>query len=280
MNSAGRAAGAGPLTGGVMGTVGVVCAVVGLLGAGLLRRLPVRGRAEGLSAAGVAAVRGGARAALAVVAVELHRAGTVEVGRSGRLRRLVHSTPGRGATPLHRALWAALGRELSLTDAAVTPAVRRARAELLADLAGRGLRCGRARLAASTLLALASGGTAVVLAVRGDLATGLPLAALALAVPCTPARTLAGHRLLRTLRRRHPLPGAEAAQATDPAEAGLLTALHGRRALRLLAPQFAALSGLLGRRTARETVARSEGDAFGFGTVSTSVLSSGDSHGV
>ncbi|WP_158715170.1 hypothetical protein [Kitasatospora phosalacinea] len=266
-----------------MGTVGVVYAVVGLLGAWLLRRLPVRGRTEGLSAAGVAAVRGGGRAALAVVAVELWRAGAIEVGRSGRLRRLVHSAPGRGTAPLHRALRSALGRELSLADAAVAPAVRRARAELLAEMAGRGLRCGRARLAASALLALASAGTAVALAVRGDLATGLPLAALALAVPFTPARTPAGHRLLRDLRRLHPLPEADAAANaaadTDPAEAGLLTALHGRRALRLLAPGFAAPAGLLGRRTARETVARSEGDAFGFGTVPTSVLSSGDSHG-
>ncbi|MFD7733992.1 hypothetical protein ACFV6F_26885 [Kitasatospora phosalacinea] len=262
-----------------MGTVGVVYAVVGLLGAGLLRWLPVRGRTEGLSAAGVAAVRGGGRAALAVVAVELWRAGTIEVGRSGRLRRLVHRAPGRGTAPLHRALRSALGRELSLADAAVAPAVRRARAELLAEAAGRGLRCGRARLAASALLALASGGTASALAVRGDLATGLPLAVLAAAVLCAPARTLAGHRLLRALRRLHPLPGAEEAKGADPADAGLLTALHGRRALRLLAPEFAAPAGLLGRRTARETVARSEGDAFGFGTVSTTVLGSSDSHG-
>ncbi|MFB7948544.1 hypothetical protein ACFC6L_26910 [Kitasatospora phosalacinea] len=102
---------------------------------------------------------------------------------------------------------------------------------------------------------------------------------LALAVPFAPARPLAGHRLLRDLRRLHPLPGTAEARGADPAEAGLSATLHGRRALRLLAPEFAALAGLLGRRTARETVARSGGDAFGFGTVPTSVLSSGDSHG-
>jgi hypothetical protein len=70
-----------------------------------------------------------------------------------------------------------------------------------------------------------------------------------------PARTLAGHRLLREQRRSHPLAGAA---ALGPEKAGLLTALHGRRALRLLLPGFAAQAALLGGRAARESVARDD----------------------
>ncbi|MFE6865450.1 hypothetical protein ACFVFS_02720 [Kitasatospora sp. NPDC057692] len=229
--------------------------MAGLVGAGLLRWLPAGGRPDGLTAVGLAGVRGGPKAALAVAVVELHLAEVVDTDRYGRLRRVVHTGPGRDATPLHRAVWAAVGRDLSLADAAVTPPVRRAQEEAVADLARRGLRCGRARLAAAGLLALAAGGTAVAVAAQGSLWTGLPPALLSLAVLCAPARTLAGHRLLRGMRRRHPLPGTAPA---EPEETGLLAALHGRRALRLLVPAFAARTGLLGARTARETVARSD----------------------
>ncbi|GAA2102278.1 hypothetical protein GCM10009759_36700 [Kitasatospora saccharophila] len=253
-----------------MGSIGVLCAAAALVVAGLLRWLPVRGRPEGLTAVGVAGLRGGRAAAPAVAAVELHLAGTVGVGRFGRMRRLVHSGPGRGLTPLHRALWAAFGRELALADAARTPTARRAGDELLADLTARGLRCGRARLAAAVVAALAACGTAVAVAVRGNLVAGLPSAVLALAVLAAPARTLAGHRLLRALRRRHPLPTGSGAEVESGAgaleERGLLVALHGRRAMRLLAPEFAARTALLGGRALRETVVREDPAPYGYST--------------
>lgn len=243
-----------------MGSIGVVCVVAGLVGAGLLRWLPLRGRADDLTAVGVAGVRGGSKAALTVAIVELHLAEAIEVGRSGRLRRVMHTSPGRDVTVLNRAAWTVFGREMSLADAAVAPAVRRAREEVRAELAERGLRCGRVRLAVAGLLILATGSTAVSVAVQGSPWAGLPLAVLSLAVLCAPVRTLAGHRLLREMRRLHPLPGDTLA---GPEEIGLLTALHRRRALRLLAPEFAACAGLLRDRTACETVARTEGDSYG-----------------
>ncbi|MFG2918484.1 TIGR04222 domain-containing membrane protein [Kitasatospora sp. NPDC048298] len=254
-----------------MGSIGVVCAVAGLVGAGLLRWLPVRGRTDGLTAAGVAGVRGGSKAALKVAVVELHLAGAIDVGRLGRLRRVVHTGPGRDVTSLHRAVWKAFGRELSLADAAAAPAVRRAREEMRAELAGRGLRCGQARLTVAGLLALAAGGTGVAIAAQEAFWAGVPLAVLSLTVLCAPARTLAGGKLLREMRRLHPLPGATPA---GPEEIGVLAALHGRRALRLLLPEFAARAGLLSGRAARETVARTEGDSYGSSALS------GDGEGV
>ncbi|WP_330300418.1 TIGR04222 domain-containing membrane protein [Streptomyces sp. NBC_00503] len=248
-----------------MGSIGVVCVVIGLVGAGLLRWLPARGRAVGLTAVGVAGVRGGSKAALTVAVVELHLAGAIEVGRPGRLRRVVHTSPGRDVTALNRAAWTVFGREISLADAAIAPAVWRAREELRAELAERGLRCGRARLAVAGLLILATGSTAVAVAVQGSPWAGLPPAVLSLAVLCAPVRTLAGHRLLREMRRLHPLPGDTPA---GPEEIGLLVALHGRRALRLLGPEFAVRAGLLGDRAARETVARTEGDSYGHSALS------------
>ncbi|SDT04180.1 TIGR04222 domain-containing protein [Streptomyces sp. TLI_053] len=242
-----------------MGSIGVLGAVAGLVVAGLLRWLPVRGRTSGLPAVGVAGVRGGSKAALTVAVVELHLAEVIDTGRAGQLRRVAHSGPGRNVTSLHRAAWTVLGRNLSLADAAAAPAVRRARQELNAELAGRGLRCGRARSTLAGLLALAACATAVAVAAQGALRTGLSLAVLSLAVLCGPARTLAGHRLLRELRRRHPRPAAVPAA---PAETGLLVALHGRRALRPLVPEFAARAGLLGGRAVRETVARSGGGPY------------------
>ncbi|MFF0387643.1 TIGR04222 domain-containing membrane protein [Kitasatospora sp. NPDC004615] len=248
--------------------IGVVCAVTGLVGAGLLRWLPVRGRVDGLTAVEVAGVRGGSKAALGVAVVELHLAGAIDAGSRGRLRRVVHTGPGRDVTVLHRAVWTAFGRDLSFADAAAAPAVRRARDELGAELAGRGLRCGRARLMVARLLGLAAGGAAVGLATGGAAVgiaaqgarwAGVILAVLAVAVLCAPARTLAGCRLLRELRCLHPLPGGAPA-GTE--EVGLLVALHGRRALRSLVPTFAAGAGLLGGGAARETVARSEGGPY------------------
>ncbi|MFJ9691957.1 TIGR04222 domain-containing membrane protein [Kitasatospora sp. NPDC101183] len=242
-----------------MGVVGVVCAVVGLVGAGLVRWLPVRGRTDGLAATGVAGVRGGVRAALVVAVVELHAEGTVDVDPRGRLRRVVHSSPGRGLTPLHRAVWAVLGRPLSAADVAVAPGVRRAQGEARADLAGRGLRCGPVRAGVARVLALAAGGTAVAVAVNGAVAVGLPLAVASVVVVCAPARTPAGYRVLRAMRREHPLPEAG---PVEPEDVGLLVALYGRRAVRRLVPQFAARGGLLGGRAARETVARTSGDLY------------------
>ncbi|MFD8693625.1 TIGR04222 domain-containing membrane protein [Kitasatospora purpeofusca] len=236
--------------------------MVGLLCAGLLRWLPLRGRAEGLPPAGVAAVRGGSKAALAVVVVELHLAGVLDVDRHGRLKRVVHGSPGRDGTPLHRAARSAFGRALSWADAAAAPAVRRACEEVRVDLVGRGLRCGRVRLVTAGLTALAAGVVALVAAAQGAAPTGVPVAVVALGVLLAPVRTLAGRRLLRDLRRRHPAPGATGAGAVGPEEAGLLTALYGRRALRRLLPDFAAASGLLGGRAGRETVARSGGGPY------------------
>ncbi|MFJ8430837.1 hypothetical protein ACIQ9P_06010 [Kitasatospora sp. NPDC094019] len=242
-----------------MGSIGVLCVLAALVVAGLLRWLPVKGRTAGVTAAGVAGVRGGSKAALAVAVVELHLAEVIVTGRGGRLRRVTHGGPGRNVTSLHRAAWTVFGRDLSLADAATAPPVRRARQELNAELAGRGLRCGRARSTVAGLLFLTACGTAVAAAAHGSLPAGLSLAVLSLAVLCGPARTLAGHRLLRELRRLHPRPASAPAA---PAETGLLVALHGRRALRLLVPEFAARAGLLGGRAVRETVARSGGGPY------------------
>jgi hypothetical protein len=93
------------------------------------------------------------------------------------------------------------------------------------------------------------------------------MAALSLGLLCAPARTVAGHRLLRGLRRRHPLPGAAVSGAAAPGleEVGLLVALHGRRALRRLVPGFAARAALFGGRAARESVARTGRDLYDHG---------------
>ncbi|MFJ8129423.1 TIGR04222 domain-containing membrane protein [Streptomyces hydrogenans] len=243
-----------------MGSIGVVWVVAGIVGAGVLRWWPVRGRVDGLTAVEVAGVRGGPGAALAVAVVQLHFAGVVEVGPAGRLRRIVHSGPGRDVSVLNRAAWKVLGRELSVADAAAAPAVRRAWEEMRADLVGRGLRCGRARLLLAGVPALAAGGAALAVAVQGSPWVGLPLALLSLAVLCAPSRTLAGHRLVRAKRDFRPLADDG---PTGPEETGLLVAVHGRPALRLLLPGFAARAGLLGARAARETVARTEGDSYG-----------------
>nr|BEK71106.1 hypothetical protein KPHV_83330 [Kitasatospora purpeofusca] len=118
------------------------------------------------------------------------------------------------------------------------------------------------RLAAAGVTALAAAVLAQVAAAHGAAPTGVPVAVLALGVLLAPVRTLAGRRLLRDLRRDHPLPGAAAGTRPGPEEAGLLTALYGRRALRRLLPDFAAAAGLLGGRAARETVARSGGGPY------------------
>ncbi|WP_033260273.1 MULTISPECIES: TIGR04222 domain-containing membrane protein [Kitasatospora] len=238
-----------------MGTLGVLGAVAALVAAGLLRWLPVkaRGRGEDLSPVAVAGLRGGTAAALGVALVELHLAGTVEVVRHGRLLRVGHKGPGPGLTPLHRALWAAFGRALSPLDAGNSPAARRARAELFAELTARGLRCGRARLLLAALAALAACGLGVAVAVGGDLAVGLPPAVLPLAVLAAPARTLAGRRVLRGLRRRNPPPGA--AEAVHSSDVALLVALYGRPALKRLVPELADRTALLGGRSLSETVA-------------------------
>ncbi|WP_395298333.1 TIGR04222 domain-containing membrane protein [Kitasatospora hibisci] len=246
-----------------MGTVGIICAVVGSVGAGLLRWLPLRGRTDGLTAAHLAMVRGGPRAALVVVVVELHLAGAVAADRHGRLRRVVHAYPRKDATPLHRAVRTALSRALSCADAAVVPTVRRARKELRADLARRGLLCGRGRQAAAGLVALAAGGSAVAAAAHGAAPVGIPLAVASFGMLFVPGRTLAGWALLGERRRRHPLPAADAPRlraAQPDGGTALLVALHGRRALRRLLPGFAAETGLLGGRAARDTVARSGHD--------------------
>ncbi|MEV7928566.1 TIGR04222 domain-containing membrane protein [Kitasatospora sp. NPDC088779] len=249
-------------SGGPVGSVGVVCAMAALLGAGLLRWRPARGRTDGLTATAIAGVRGGSKAALVVAVVELHLAGVLDTDRRGRLRRVVHTHSGQDATPLHRAARTAFGRDLSWADAVTTPPVRRAREEIRTDLVHRGLRCSPARLATSSVLATATCATGTLATARGVWWTGLPMTVLPLMLLCAPARTLAGHRLLRELRRRHPLSGAAASGDTssEPYGTGLLTALYGRRALRLLLPDFAAQAALLGRRGTRETVARTGSD--------------------
>ncbi|WP_082345854.1 TIGR04222 domain-containing membrane protein [Kitasatospora sp. MY 5-36] len=245
-----------------MGSIGVVCAVAALLGAALLRWHPARGRTDGLTAAAIAGVRGGSKAALVVAVVELHLAGVLDTDRRGRLRRVVHAYSAQDTTPLHRAARTAFGRDLSWADAMATPPVRRAREETRTDLVRRGLRCGPARLATSSVLAIATCATGALATARGAWWTGLPMTVLPLMLLCAPARTLAGQRLLRELRRRHPLNGAAASGGTpsEPDGAGLLTALYGHRALRLLLPDFAARAALLGGRGARETVARTGSD--------------------
>ncbi|MFB8239592.1 hypothetical protein ACFC58_23860 [Kitasatospora purpeofusca] len=115
---------------------------------------------------------------------------------------------------------------------------------------------------AAGLTAVAAGVVALVAAAQGAVPTGVPVAVLALGVLLAPVRTLAGRRLLRDLRRSRPVPGAAGAGVLGPDEAGLLSALYGRRALRRLLPDFAAVAGLLGGRAARETVARGGGGPY------------------
>ncbi|UJA11293.1 TIGR04222 domain-containing membrane protein [Streptomyces collinus] len=78
-----------------------------------------------------------------------------------------------------------------------------------------------------------------------------------------PGRTRAGRRALRDLRARHPLPAAP-----DGLSAGdrvLLVALHGDRALTLLAPRFAREAGLTGRGGTTERELRGSWDRGGGG---------------
>ncbi|MEV5797747.1 TIGR04222 domain-containing membrane protein [Streptomyces collinus] len=78
-----------------------------------------------------------------------------------------------------------------------------------------------------------------------------------------PGRTRAGRRALRDLRARHPLPAAP-----DGLSAGdrvLLVALHGDRALTLLAPHFAREAGLTGRGGTTERELRTSWERGGGG---------------
>ncbi|WP_043176321.1 TIGR04222 domain-containing membrane protein [Streptomyces sp. NRRL B-24484] len=252
-----------------MGTIWVVGSLAGVVVASLLRWLPVRGRAEGLGTVRLAALRGGGKAALAVVVVEFRLAGALDAGRGGRLRLRGRVDLPAEPTPAHRAVRSALARPLALPDLAARPAVQRARRELRRDLARRHLVCGPARLAAARLIALAAAGAAIAAVLHGDAVPGVPLVVVALALPLAGPRTVAGRRELARLRRLHPRPPvpAESVRPVDrpgaPEEAALLVALHGRRALRTLLPVFAAGTGLLGGRTARDVVSRSD-EAYGF----------------
>ncbi|GAA1089130.1 hypothetical protein [Kitasatospora arboriphila] len=252
-----------------MGTIWTVCSAAGVLLAALLRWLPVRGRAEGLGAVRLAALRGGGKAALAVVVVEYRLAGALDADRGGRLRLRGRVDLPAEPTPVHRAVRSGLARPLALPDLAGRPAVQRARREVRRDLAGRHLVCGAARLAAARLISEAAAGAAVAAILHGAAVPGAPLAAAALVLLLAGPRTVAGRRELARLRRLHPLPPAPAA-TTRPVdrpgaaeEAALLVALHGRRALRTLLPVFSAGTGLFGGRTARDVVSRSD-EAHGF----------------
>src|SRR5207237_565582 len=69
-----------------------------------------------------------------------------------------------------------------------------------------------------------------------------------------PARCRKGRRLLADQRRAHALPLETAAATPTVEQLGMLIAVYGADALRTLAPTFAALSGLLGHRSAQDVV--------------------------
>ncbi|WP_431676533.1 hypothetical protein [Kitasatospora sp. KL5] len=244
-----------------MGTSWAAWALAGLATAALLRLRPLRGRTDGLTTAHLAALRGGSRAALVVVVVEYRLAGPLDADRGGRLRLQGPAKPPGTPTPLHRAVRSVLARPLALADVAALPVVLRARRELVA----RHLLCGLLRRAAAYVVALGTAGAAAAAILHGSAVLGAPVAAAGLALLTIGPRTAAGRRELASRRRLHPLPPAPRAPARPvdrpgPAdEAALLVALHGRRALRALLPVFAARTGMLGGRTARDIVSRSDG---------------------
>ncbi|MEV6205839.1 hypothetical protein [Kitasatospora sp. NPDC051914] len=247
-----------------MGTFWAAWALAGLVTAALLLLWPLRGRTDGLTTAHLAALRGGSRAALVVAVVEYRLAGPLDADRGGRLRLQGSAKPPGTPTPLHRAVRSALARPLALADVAALPVVLRARRGLRRELVARHLLCGRLRRTAAYVVALGAAGAAAAAILHGSAVLGAPVVAACLALFAAGPRTAAGRRELARRRRLHPLPPAPrtAARPVDrpgPAdEAALLVALHGRRALRVLLPVFAARTGMLGGRTARDVVSRSD----------------------
>ncbi|MCU7820439.1 TIGR04222 domain-containing membrane protein [Kitasatospora sp. DSM 101779] len=268
-----------------MGTFWTVCSAAGVVVAALLRHWPARGRTDGLGAARLAALRGGPKAALVVVVVEFRLSGALDADRGGRLRLSGRVDLPADPTPAHRAVRSALSRPLALADVAARPAVQRARHDLRRDLSDRHLICGPTRLAGVRLISAAAAGAAGTAILQGSVVPGALLAAAALALLLAGPRTAAGRRELARLRRLHPLPTVSAA-TTRPVdrpgaaeETALLVAVHGRRALRVLLPVFSARTGLLGGRTARDTVSRSDG-AHGFHHAWISGSDTGGGHGL
>ncbi|MFJ3901700.1 TIGR04222 domain-containing membrane protein [Streptomyces sp. NPDC090025] len=218
----------------------------------------------------LALLRGGSRAAVVVALVALHQRGAVAAGRRGTIR--ANGGAGRTRDPLQLGVHRSLQRALTLRLLAGRPKARQALDALRTELALTGLLRPPGRLrAARTLLAC------VPLTVgAGLLATGASGGALALAgVPvlaaaallCVPPTTRAAHRLLTTLRARHPLP-AHRHLVTDPRDVLLYIALYGDPALTLFVPHFSRDGGLLGRHGSAEdgyAAGRSVSDSPGFG---------------
>ncbi|MFF7334440.1 TIGR04222 domain-containing membrane protein [Streptomyces sp. NPDC008150] len=101
---------------------------------------PDRATAPGIAPHEVAHLRGGPRAAVVVALVALHLRGAVKAGRGGTLRTSAASAShGEHSVPLEKAVHAALYRPAGMAELMDRPGVRRAVAELRAELAGAGL---------------------------------------------------------------------------------------------------------------------------------------------
>ncbi|MEO3820075.1 TIGR04222 domain-containing membrane protein [Plantactinospora sp. B24E8] len=198
------------------------------------------------SATDLGYLTGGARAAVRTGLAMLHARGLVVADPPGRLRR-AGVLPAR-LEPLERALFGALHGAMAPREVANQPQVRRALAEHREGLIGLGLlRPAWRRIALPAMLVLVPPLLVARLVaddvVGGGAALLIVLAFAVFANLFLPRQTVAGARLLRDARRRHPVPGAP---ATDPAaEPGTAVALYGVTALRILMPQFARDSGLL-----------------------------------
>ncbi|MFH8770176.1 MULTISPECIES: TIGR04222 domain-containing membrane protein [unclassified Streptomyces] len=183
----------------------------------------------------LALLRGGARAAVTVAVLGLHLRGAVKAWRPGTMRTS-GPAPGSPLTTLAKAVHTGLYRPAGMRQLLDRRPVREALGELRADLVGAGLL--RAVLPGPTLprvLGFARTG-------------GTPIA----------------RRALKDLRARHPLPARRS--GLSPEDKLLLAALHGDKALAVLAPRFTREAGLTGRGgTTERELPRSWGSSGGGG---------------
>jgi uncharacterized protein (TIGR04222 family) len=248
-------------------------------GTGRRSRPPHRRAGRELRPTEVALLRSGPAAAVVTALVLLHARAAVDAAAPGTVHR-TGPLP-RGCDPLARLVYESLARPGNPRELAARAAVRGGLTDLAAGLARAGLVLGVWRRRALRLVAAAAGLVTVtgLLAVTGLLdaanvptVAGVPgagsgatdltggdrmltvvalgaLAAAAGALALLPARTPAGRRLVRGLRRRHadltPEHEPDAAE-WSPQALGLAVALYGPAALQLTFPRFAAQGGLFG----------------------------------
>jgi uncharacterized protein (TIGR04222 family) len=179
-----------------------------LVAVAALPLLPPAGpTAVDLSPTEVGLLRGGAKAALVTALTALHADGLIEIRRQGGVRRASAAMPA-GRDSFERTVYAALHTPAGVRSLATRLAIRRALAVLAGRLADLGLMPGRLSWSVGRMALVAVLAVVVARLVAGDTQrpTFAILTAAALIAGCLwflPRRTIAGHRVLRALRREH-----------------------------------------------------------------------------